>query len=155
MKLYDNKTNLFVPKIVAFCCNWSAYSALNEPQPSDSRFPSNVKLVKVMCGGMVTPAFILKAFELGADGVMMATCHVEDCHYITGARRAVDVYENTEKLVDMLGIEPERLKLGWFSAHEHKTFEKAISEFIEAIEKIGPSSVKTVQKTVVKKKRSI
>lgn len=142
MRLYDNKTNLFVPKIVIFCCNWSVYSAANESIGSSPHFPPNIKFIKIMCGGMVTPAFILKAFELGADGVLIATCHVEDCHYITGAPRAVDVCEKTENLIYMLGIEKSRLQLAWFSAHEHKTFEKAIAEFIEEIKIYGPLPVK-------------
>jgi F420-non-reducing hydrogenase iron-sulfur subunit len=132
----------FEPKIVAFCCNWSVYSVVNEAEILDYKFPPNVKFVRVMCGGMVTPAFILKAFEWGADGVLVATCEVEDCHYITGARRAVDVYETTERLINMLGIERGRLKLGWFSAHEHKVFGKEINEFIGLIKQMGPSPIK-------------
>lgn len=132
----------FEPKIIAFCCNWSSYPVVSDAKPSDVRFATNVKFIKMMCGGMITAAFILKAFELGADGVLVATCHVEDCHYITGARRAVDVYENTEKLVDMLGIEKERLKLESFSSNETAEFENATKAFIETIRKIGPSSIK-------------
>ena len=96
---------------------------------------------------MVTTAFILRAFELGADGVFVATCPVEDCHYITGARRAVDVCDNTEKLIDMLGFEPGRLKQGCFSAHKPIAFEKAVNEFIDVIKKMGPSPIRMQRKT--------
>jgi F420-non-reducing hydrogenase iron-sulfur subunit len=132
----------FEPKIVAFCCNWSAYPGVDAMAKTDNHLPENIKFIKVMCGGAVTPSFILKAFELGADGVIVATCHVEDCHYITGARQTVDIYDRTEKLVHMLGIEPTRLKLGWFSAHEPKFFKKAIDEFVQLIRDMGPSPVK-------------
>lgn len=128
----------FEPKIVVFGCNWGVYSIFNEKED----FPLNIKFIKVMCGGMITPAFILRAFELGADGVLMATCHIEDCHYITGARRAVDVYESLEKLIRFLGFEPARLKLGWFSAQEIDLFEKALDEFVAVIKKLGPSPIK-------------
>ena len=143
----------FVPKIVVFCCNWSTYPVVNEAIASDAQFPPNIKFVKVMCGGMVTPAFILRAFELGADGVFVATCRVEDCHYVTGARRAVDVCDNTEKLISMLGFEPGRFKLGWFSALEHRVFEKAINEFIGVIKKMGPSPIKVQRRTTASRNR--
>ena len=137
------------PKIVAFSCNWSAHHIVDEAEATKIQLPPNVKYIKVMCGGMVTTAFILRAFELGADGVFLATCPVEDCHYITGAKRAVEVYENSSKLIEMLGIEPERLKLGWFSVYAPKKFEKEINDFVEKINKIGPTPIKSKQKKPV------
>lgn len=143
----------FIPKIVAFCCNWSTSPVVNEAVASDAQFPPNIKILKLMCGGMVTPAFILRAFELGADGVFVATCRVEDCHYVTGAHRAVDVCDNTEKLINMLGFESSRFKMGWFSALEHEVFEKAINEFIGVIKKMGPSPIKVQRRTTASRSR--
>lgn len=140
----NNKTEA---KIVVFCCNWSAHHIVDEAEALRLKLPDNVKFIKVMCGGQVTPAFILKAFELGADGVFIATCSVENCHYITGAQRAVEVFDNTEKLINMLGIEPSRLKLGWFSAYEPRVFEKAINDFAVKIKRMGASPVKISKKT--------
>jgi F420-non-reducing hydrogenase iron-sulfur subunit len=94
-----------------------------------------------MCGGRVAPSFVLKAFELGADGVLVATCHFEDCHYMFGARKAAEVYEITERLTEMLGIEKERLKLDWISSAEATKFAKVAKEFTETIRKLGPSPV--------------
>lgn len=85
---------------------------------------------------------VLKAFELGADGVLVATCHFEDCHYIFGARKAADVHKITEKLVAMVGIDPERLKLDWISSAEAAKFAKVSKEFTEAIKKLGPSKIR-------------
>jgi len=95
-----------------------------------------------MCGGRVTPALVLKAFELGADGVLVATCHFEDCHYIFGARKAADVHKITERLVEMLGIEKERLRLDWISSAETTKFAKVAKEFTEAVKRLGPSLVR-------------
>jgi F420-non-reducing hydrogenase iron-sulfur subunit len=134
--------NEFSPKIVVFCCNWSVYPVAADTKKTDAELFPNAKFIKIMCGGMMTPAFILRAFELGADGVLIATCHVEDCHYITGARRAVDVYENIEKLLTMLGIESERLRLGWFSARQGRLFRTAVEEFAAAVKTLGPSPIK-------------
>lgn len=95
-----------------------------------------------MCGGRVTPSFVLKAFELGADGVLVATCHFEDCHYMFGARNAAEVYKITEKLTEMLGIEKERLMLDWISSAEASKFARVATEFTEAIRKLGPAKIK-------------
>jgi len=137
----DNKTNHFEPKIVAFCCNWCSYPAADSAGVSRLQYPTNIKIVRVMCGGRITPSFVLKAFELGADGVLIATCHFEDCHYIFGARNAAEVHKTTEKLAEMLGIEKERLRLDWISAAEATKFAKVAKEFIEDIRKVGPSPI--------------
>ncbi len=132
----------FEPKIVAFCCNWCSYPAADGAGVSRLQYPTNIKIVRVMCGGRVTPSFVLKAFELGADGVLVATCHFEDCHYMFGARKAADVHKVTEKLTEMLGIEKERLMLDWISSAEASKFARVAREFTETIRKLGPSIIK-------------
>jgi F420-non-reducing hydrogenase iron-sulfur subunit len=132
----------FEPKIVAFCCNWCSYPAADGAGVSRLQYPTNIKIVRVMCGGRVTPSFVLKAFELGADGVLVATCHFEDCHYMFGARRAADVHKITEQLTDMLGIEKQRLKLDWISSAEASKFARVANEFTETIRKLGPSRIR-------------
>jgi F420-non-reducing hydrogenase iron-sulfur subunit len=130
----------FKPRIIVFCCNWSAYPAVEKAQRSENTTPAHVKCIQVMCGGMITPAYVLKSFELGADGVYIATCHVDDCHYTTGARRAADVHDIVAQLIAMLGIEPGRLKLGWFDARQAEHFRNEVEGFISQIRGLGPSS---------------
>ncbi len=136
----------FEPKIVAYCCNWCSYPAADGAGVARLQYPSNLKIIRVMCGGRVTPALVLKAFELGADGVLVATCHFEDCHYIFGARKAADVHKITERLVEMLGIEKERLRLDWISAAETAKFARVAKEFTEVIYKLGPSPIRKKNK---------
>lgn len=131
----------FEPKIVAFCCNWCSYPAADGAGVSRLQYATNIRIVRVMCGGRVTPAFVIKAFELGADGVLVATCHFEDCHYIFGARKAADVHKITERLAEMIGIEKERLKLDWISSAEATKFAKVATEFTETVRKLGPSPI--------------
>lgn len=95
-----------------------------------------------MCGGRVTPGMVLKAFELGADGVLVATCHFEDCHYMFGAKKAADVHKITEQLTAMIGIENERLMLDWISSAEATKFAKVAQEFTATIKRLGPSPIK-------------
>jgi F420-non-reducing hydrogenase iron-sulfur subunit len=132
----------FEPKIVAFCCNWCSYPAADAAGANRFQYPSNVRIVRVMCGGRVNPAFVLKAFELGADGILVATCHFEDCHYMFGARAAADNYNKVEKMIHMLGLEKERLRLEWISAAESPKFASVIREMVEQIKNLGPSPLR-------------
>lgn len=142
MEQNSDRINPFDPKIVAFCCNWCSYPAADAAGVSRLQYPANIRIVRVTCGGRVTTAMVLKAFELGADGVLVATCHFEDCHYMFGARRASEVYKITEKLVEIVGIESERLCLEQISAAEAPKFAKIVKELVEAVKKVGPSSIK-------------
>jgi len=136
----DNETK-FEPLIVAFCCNWCSYPAADAAGVSRLQYPANIRIIRVTCGGRVTTGMVLKAFENGADGVLVATCHFEDCHYLFGARRAAEIHKTTEKLVYLLGVEPERLRLEWISTAEAPKFARVAKEFVEVIKKIGPSSI--------------
>jgi len=140
MRQSDHKTK-YEPKIVAFCCNWCSYPAADGAGVSRLQYPTNIRIVRVTCGGRVTTGLVLKAFEMGADGVLVATCHFEDCHYLFGARRAAEIHKITEKLIDMLGIEPQRLRLEWISAAEASKFARVAKEFVEAVKKLRPSPI--------------
>ena len=129
----------FEPKIVCFACNWCSYPAADGAGINRMQYPSNIRIVRVMCGGRINPAFVLKAFELGADGVLVTTCHFEDCHYLFGARRAKDNYDKLVKLTNLLGIEQKRLRHEMISAAESPKFAKVMREFTEGVKKIGKS----------------
>ena len=74
----------FEPKIVAFCCNWCSYAGADGAGTARKHYPANIKIIKVPCSCRVNPLFILRAFQRGADGVIMCGCHPGDCHYSTG-----------------------------------------------------------------------
>ncbi len=74
----------FEPKIVGILCNWCSYTGADLAGTTRIKYAPNVRVVRVMCSGRVDPSFILKAFEDGADGVLVAGCHPGDCHYIDG-----------------------------------------------------------------------
>jgi F420-non-reducing hydrogenase iron-sulfur subunit len=131
----------FEPKLVAFCCNWCSYPAADGAGVSRMQYPPNVKILRVTCGGRVNPGFVLRAFEMGADAVLVATCHFEDCHYMFGARQAAENYRHLEQVVRMLGIEKERMRLEWISAAESPKFVRVIREMTEEVRKIGPSPI--------------
>jgi F420-non-reducing hydrogenase iron-sulfur subunit len=76
----DIPGNGFEPKILAFCCNWCSYAGADLAGTSRYQYPSNVLIMRVLCSGRVDPGFVLKAFEKGMGGVLIAGCHPGDCH---------------------------------------------------------------------------
>ncbi len=129
----------FEPRIVAFACNWCSYPAADAAGISKLQYPPNARIIRVMCAGRIHPGFVLRALELGADGVLVSGCHFEDCHYLFGARRAAEQFEKTAEIVRMLGIGPERVRYEQISAAEAPKFAKVMHEFVEDVKKLGPS----------------
>jgi F420-non-reducing hydrogenase iron-sulfur subunit len=133
----------FEPKIVGFLCNWCAYAGADLAGVSRIQYPSNVRIVRVMCSGRIDPAFILEAFRNGADGVLVAGCHLpSDCHYISGNFKAHRRIMMLKKLLPQFGIDPERLKIEWVSASEGDRFATVIKDMTEEIKKLGPSPLR-------------
>jgi len=133
--------NDFKPTIIVFACNWCSYAGADLAGVSRIQYPSNVRIVRVMCSGRVDPAFILKAFLKGADGVIVAGCHPGDCHYLEGNLRAEERINNTIQALKVLGWEANRLRLEWISASEGKRFAQVMAEFTQQIKNLGPIKI--------------
>jgi len=129
----------FEPKIVAFACNWCAYAAADLAGTSRMSYPPNVELIRVMCSGMVDPIYVLRALEIGFDGVLIAGCHPGDCHYISGNLKAEERVKALKRLIHTLGLEDERLRLEWCSTAEGQKFATTVTEFVAELKKLGPS----------------
>lgn len=132
----------FEPKIIAFCCNWCTYAAADIAGTSRIQYPANVRIVRVMCSGMVDPIYILKAFEMGADGVLIAGCHEVDCHYLNGPVKCDAMFEKVKRVVAVLGLEDERLRREMISTSEAPIFAQVIEEMVEQLKKLGPSPLR-------------
>lgn len=129
----------FEPKIIAFCCNWCSYAGADLAGVSRLQYPPNVRIIRVLCSGRIEPDFVLRALELGADGVLVAGCHPGDCHYISGNLKAEKRFSMLTKLLEVLGIDAHRARLEWISASEGPKFANTITEFVEEIKKLGPN----------------
>ncbi|MFB0562599.1 MAG: hydrogenase iron-sulfur subunit [Candidatus Lokiarchaeia archaeon] len=136
------KKEEFEPKIVAFCCNWCSYAGADLAGVSRFQYPPSIRIIKLMCSGRVEPIFILKAFEAGADGVLVSGCHPGDCHYIDGNLSAKKRVEATLKILDLIGLGSERLRLEWISSSEGIKFAEVIRSFTEKIKELGPSPLR-------------
>ena len=123
--------------IVAFCCNWCSYAGADLAGISRLSYPAEVKIIRVPCSCRVNPLFILRAFQRGADGVILCGCHPGDCHYSTGnyyARRRMTMLFS---LLDYIGVEKGRTRVEWVSAAEGVKFAATMNEFIEKIRSLG------------------
>ena len=132
---------MFEPKIVAFCCNWCSYAAADLAGVSRMQYPSNVRIIRVPCSGKVDIMYVLKAFELGADGVFVAGCLPDQCHYLTGNFYARDRIEKLKKDLEAVGL-GGRLDMYFISAAMAKEFANTCNEFTERIRKLGPSPLR-------------
>lgn len=136
--------NEFEPKILGFLCNWCSYAGADLAGVSRLQYPPNIRVLRVMCSARVNPIFILKALLGGVDGVLISGCHPGDCHYMKGnyyTRRRITA---VKKLLDTVGIEPDRVRLEWVSASEGIRFADTVREFTETIKKLGPNPLKGV-----------
>ncbi len=126
------------PLIVAFLCNWCSYTCADLAGTSRIQYPTNIRVIRVMCAGRVDPSFVLEALESGADGVLVAGCRLGECHYIFANYNAKHRMEALKEVLADVGIDPGRLNVEWISASEGERFASSIEGFVEYLEKIGP-----------------
>lgn len=133
----------FEPLILGFCCNWCSYAGADLAGVSRIQYPPNLRIVRVMCSGMVHPNMVINALNNGADGVLICGCHIGDCHYQEGNLLAQRRAEAIKVLLDDFGIENERFRLDWVSAAEGQRFGQVVTEFTEQVRRLGPNPYKT------------
>ncbi|UCD83613.1 MAG: hydrogenase iron-sulfur subunit [Deltaproteobacteria bacterium] len=132
----------FSPKILAFLCNWCSYAGADLAGISRLQYPPTIRTVRVMCSARVDPLFVIKPLLRGIDGVLIGGCHPGECHYLEGnyytRRRMVML----KKLLEVVGIEHNRVRLEWVSASEGPRFADTVRDFTETIKKLGPNPLR-------------
>ncbi len=128
----------FEPKIVAFCCTWCAYAAADFAGTARMEYPHNVRVIRVICSGMVHPELIVEALNQGADGVLVLGCHLGECHYVDGNEKALARSDMILELFEDFGFEQERFELAWMSSAEPERFVKVVTDMTRRIKKLGP-----------------
>lgn len=129
----------FEPKIVAFVCNWCTYAGADLTGTSRIKYAANVKIIRFPCTGRIDFMILMKAFENGADGIIVSGCHPNDCHYSTGnfhARRRWIVFRN---LLNFTGIETDRIQFSWVSAAEGFKWADVVNNMVAKIKQLGPN----------------
>ena len=132
----------FDPEVVAFCCNWCGYSAADQAGAAKLEYPAGVKIVRLMCTGMVDPYYVLRAFERGFDGVLVVGCHPGSCHYKSGNLQAADEMKRVSGVLRALGLGDARLRIAAASAAEGPQFAATANEFTESVRKLGPNPLR-------------
>jgi F420-non-reducing hydrogenase iron-sulfur subunit len=128
----------FEPTIIAFVCNWCTYTAADLAGTSRLAYPKNIRLIRVMCTGMVDPQYVIKAFLEGADGVLISGCHPGDCHYINGNYKARRRVKLLKEILPRFGIDSRRLHLTWIGASDGIEFAKIMAELVSQTRELGP-----------------
>ncbi len=129
---------MYEPKIISFLCTWCSYTGADLAGTARLKSPWNIRAVRVPCSGRVSPELVMRAFDEGADGVLVLGCHIGECHYDTGNHRAAKRIPILHSMMSFAGLEPERLHLDWVSASEADRFAKLVTEFTNTIRKLGP-----------------
>ncbi len=132
----------FDPKIITYACNWCSYAAADYAGTSRIQYPSNVRIIRLMCTGRMDPVLILKSFRYGADGVLIVGCRPGDCHYERGNITAEMRIGYVKKALEDAGLDPERLRFETISSSEGGKFAETIKKMVAHLKELGPSPLR-------------
>jgi F420-non-reducing hydrogenase iron-sulfur subunit len=132
------KEAAFEPKVMAFVCNWCTYTGADLAGTSRLQMASNVRIVRLPCTGRIDPLFIVKAFERGADGVIVSGCHPGDCHYSAGNYHARRRFALSREILKFLGVDENRITFSWVSASEGNKWADVVNDTVTRIRNMGP-----------------
>jgi F420-non-reducing hydrogenase iron-sulfur subunit len=130
----------FEPRIVGFLCNWCSYAGADKAGSAQTHYPPNIQVVRIMCTGRMDPQFALKAFDEGADGVIILGCHPGDCHYKEQNLRMIQRHRLFLRLLKQYGVDERRCRLDFVSAAEGEKFARVVAEMVDTIKKLGPAA---------------
>jgi len=134
----ESTVERFEPKIVAFCCHYCAFAAADLAGVLRLKYPTNVRILRLPCTGKLDALYLLKAFEVGVDGVMVAGCLEGSCHFISGNLRAKKRVQAIQTLLTKMGIQPERLEFFNLSSAQGERFAEIAREMTQRIRELGP-----------------
>lgn len=132
----------YEPTIIAFVCNWCTYTAADLAGTSRLIYPPNIRMIRMMCTGMVDPKYVIKALLEGADAVLISGCHPGDCHYINGNYKARRRVKLLKEILPRFGLDERRLKLTWIGASEGADFAETVREMVAEMKELGPNEVR-------------
>ncbi|MHA1712543.1 MAG: hydrogenase iron-sulfur subunit, partial [Candidatus Ranarchaeia archaeon] len=139
------------PLIVAFLCNWCGYDGVDFAGVSRLQYPPNIRSIRILCTARMNPDFIIRALRRGADGVLVAGCHPQDCHYKYGFQKAKQRVDYVKNAFASLGLDNRRIKLISIAGSEGEKFAKEVHDFVQILSGIGPiaDDIKTGKNKVV------
>jgi len=132
--------------IIIFTCGWYSAVAADNAGVVRQKYPEDTRIITMICAGRLTPGLILDAFGSGAQGVLVAACKPELCHYVNGSSTCEQVVAETKELADLIGIGSERILLETFDSEEVKHFVDCVEAFHRKIYALGAVSVENQEK---------
>jgi len=129
----------FEPEIVAFCCHYCAFAAADLAGVMRLSYPPNVKIIRIPCTGKLDIGYIFKAFEKGADGIIVAGCEEGSCHFQKGNLVAKKRVAYAKQLLRSIGMDDNRLEMYNLSSAMGSRFAQIATEMTDRIKKLGPS----------------
>ncbi len=133
--------NGFEPQIVAFCCHYCAFAAADLAGSMRLSYPPNVLISEMPCTGRVDVLHLMRTFESGVDGVMVAGCLEGSCHFLKGNLQAIRRVRYAKQLLDKIGVGGDRLEMFNLSSSEGPRFARLATEMTERVRELGPSPV--------------
>jgi len=140
----NNSVEKYEPTVVAFCCHYCAYAAADLAGSSRLQYPPNVRIIRTPCTGRLEIDYFMKAFENGADGVLVAGCEEGSCHFKEGNLLAKRRVNYTRDILSEAGLEAERLRMVNVSAASAQKFAEIVRDMVETVRKLGPARLKKV-----------
>lgn len=134
------------PKIIAIICNWCSYAGADLAGGARIQYPPDIRAVRVMCTGRIDPLFILKAFQDGADGVLVSGCHFGDCHYLEGNYKAAKRMFLLKSVLKNIGLDDKRLRMTFVSASEGAKWGTVMTDVVKTVNELGPSPLTELAK---------
>ncbi|MGD0274477.1 MAG: hydrogenase iron-sulfur subunit [Syntrophales bacterium] len=136
----------FEPLLIAFCCQYCSYSAADLAGSMRLQYPTNVRIVRTPCTGRLEVEFFMKAFEKGADGILVAGCLEGGCHFTEGNLLARGRVGYTRKFLAESGLEEERIRMINISAAQARPFTDHVNDMLATLRRLGPSPLKKMRK---------
>lgn len=142
-------------KIIAFCCNWCSYAGADFAGVSRMQYPTSVRIIRTMCSGRIATKFVERAFTRGVAAVLVAGCHLNDCHYIDANYQTKKRVEKLLKKMERLELDKNRLQLAWISAAEGEKFASKIKEMQEIVDCVTKEEIEKTVKSLTPKKKVV
>jgi heterodisulfide reductase subunit A len=131
-------------KILGFLCNWCCYAGADLAGTSRFEYPTDIRVIRVMCSGRVDRDFVLEALRLGAGMVFIGACHLpNDCHYISGNFKMKKRMEALQGMLTKLGMSQERLRISYVSAAEGLIFANTMKEMSRQMDDLGLEKIQS------------
>ena len=141
-------------KIIAFLCWKWGYGSADMAGTIRAQYPTSLRTVLVPCTGRIGPDVVMRAFGRGADGVLIIGWYPKECDYETGNYFAYRQVEYLKEVLNIIGLDKRRLKMGYCTAAEGQKFQQEAIKFDKEISELGPSPLRIKDSTPKKKAKA-